>query len=124
MMPSISIAQKRREGGVNFRFKNLLARESISILNDDMEVLGLTFQKGDIRNNLLGLYRPPQGSRQKFISTLDNICNTTLKNTDSIIAGDFNIDISINSGNSYCSKELSNMMRSNGYYNLITNITR
>ena len=42
----------------------------------------------------------------------------------STTAGDLNIDISLNSGKSYCSKDLSDMMRANGYYNIITSVTR
>src|SRR5215469_960296 len=75
-------------------------------------------------HNLIGVYRPPNGNRTKFIKNLDDICNISLMKNVSTIAGDFNIDISLNNEKSYCSKDLSDMMRANGYYNVITSVTR
>src|SRR5215469_3496435 len=115
---------KTRGGGVSiFIKKSLKAKEIISVINEDIELFGLTFQNGNKKGNILGIYRPPQGSRPNFITILDETCNTILKSECSIIAGDFNIDVSTDN-KSYCSKRLLDTMRSNGFINLVTNITR
>src|SRR5215469_14272328 len=55
--------QKREEVVSQFLLKkSLKAKEIISVINEVIQLLGLTFQDGNKKgNNILGIYRPPQG---------------------------------------------------------------
>ena len=117
--------KERRGGGISVCIKkDLKAKVTLSMVNKDIEALAVTFNEGTRKFNLLGVYRPPQGSKANFIKTIDEICSTTLKNGTSLIAGDFNIDVSSNATTPYNSNSLIDTMTSNGYVNYITSITR
>ena len=117
--------KQKRGGGISVCVKKgLKAKATLSIVNKDIEALAVTFNGGTKKFNLLGIYRPPQGSKTNFIKTLDEICNTTLKNGISLIAGDFNIDVSNNATTTNRTNPLIDTMTSNGFVNYITSITR
>src|SRR5678816_3872187 len=117
--------KERKGGGVSVLLKkSFKAKEIFSLINSDIEALGVTFKEGSKTINLLGVYRPPQGSRGNFTQKLDDLCSSTLKSGITVIAGDFNIDVSNNNTNSCGKKLLIDTMTSNGYLNYITGITR
>src|SRR5678815_5320853 len=59
---------EKKGGGVSVLIKKCLkAKEIFSVVNSDIEALGVTFKEGSKTINLLGVYRPPQGSRVNFI---------------------------------------------------------
>ncbi|KAL7630974.1 UNVERIFIED_CONTAM: hypothetical protein RMT77_018738 [Armadillidium vulgare] len=117
--------KEKRGGGISVCIKkDLKAKVTLSIVNKDIEALAVTYNEGTKKFNLLGIYRPPQGSKTNFVKTLDEICSTTLKNGTSLIAGDFNIDVSNNATIPYHTNSLIDTMTSNGYENYITSITR
>lgn len=117
--------KKRKGGGVSILVrKGLKAKETFSVLNSDIEAIGITFNEGPKTINLSGVYRPPQGSRSNFVGKLDELCNSQLNTGISVIAGDFNIDVSSNNINSYQKESLISTMTSNGFLNYINGITR
>ena len=116
---------KKKGGGVSVFIKEeFKAKQFYSIVSSDIEAIGVTLIDGVRNISLIGLYRPPQGSRLNFIHSLDNLFNTKIKNELCIVAGDFNIDVSKGNTVSYCKDRFCNTMTSNGFTNLITNTTR
>ena len=116
--------QKKRGGGVSIYVKEHFDPKLVtSTINENIEMMGISINNHKELLNLVAVYRPPRGSTELFIQALNDLCNQTLKDNFTILAGDFNIDLSLNNINN-CKKRLLETMTSNGYTNYITNITR
>ena len=85
----------KRGGGVSIYMHvslKLDEKASISINNDNMELLGVGLKLGTKRLQILSIYRPPAGNSKQFIdSLLSHIDNSETKNF--LMGGDMNIDL-------------------------------
>ena len=88
----------RTGGGVSIFIKDNVEFDVIDDLNkssDDIEMLGIKLILDKTVNssmNLTGIYRPPNGNTEVFMSSLSNAINgNRLTASDSILTGDFNL---------------------------------
>ena len=120
------VRSNKRGGGVSIFVRNDICEYPkiiYSLINDHIEALVVCIENKSSKIAVVGLYRPPNGSKNEFINSLESIIQTHLRNTKMIIAGDFNIDL-CNHGPSTGNNSLSNAMMSNGLINYITIPTR
>ena len=84
-------------GGVSIfsRQPHLSKIETLSVCNQTIEVCVAKISIG-LKNVIIGIYRPPAGSVESFISEMDQLLqNNLIKNADFVLlAGDFNINLS------------------------------
>src|ERR1044072_2313284 len=120
------IRNDKRGGGVSIYIRNEFCNKVkiiTSIQNDIIEALAIQINTKQIKQNIVGIYRPPNSSRNDFIHALDTLILTRLNNTNILIAGDFNIDM-LNKSPSLGATPLQNLMTSHGFINYITQPTR
>ena len=104
-------------GGVSIYVKDyikVINSNLLALSNMNSEILGITLRICNLTVNIIGTYRPPNGSQLHFINQLDHLIINDLKDSQSIITGDMNIDL-LNSDNQY-TKDLINTMLSNGFF--------
>ena len=113
-------------GGISvFCDGNLAATKnsSLSICSVDSEicVVNFTYQKIDF--TIVGIYRPPQGCKQIFISELDQILHSIhMTSRVVLLVGDFNINL-IDYGDSNV-VDFKSLLYSKNYFCLINKPTR
>ena len=68
--------------------------DSLSMCNEDIEVCVVDIYHKTEKFTIIALYRPPNGSKENFISSLEDIlCQIDLVNHTVSILGDFNLNI-------------------------------
>jgi hypothetical protein len=120
-----TVRAERRGGGISIYIRDDLNCSKIDdacFLEDYIESVGVRVDIGNNSINIVGLYRPPNGLGMSFINKINSILTTTLKDRQSIFAGDMNINLlKIKEINT---KNLVNIMISNGFYSCISKATR
>ena len=120
------IRNDKRGGGVSIYIRNEFCNKVkiiTSIQNDIIEALAIQINTKQIKQHIVGIYRPPNSSRNDFIQALNTLIQTRLNNSNVLIAGDFNIDM-LNKNPSLGATPLQNLMTSHGFINYITQPTR
>ena len=120
-----TVRQLRRSGGISVFVKNSFNSELInelSYVNESIETCIVKISNENSCIFICAVYRPHSGTIENFTLSLENILeNQLLNNTDCLIGGDFNIDLSSNGGGADC---FSDMMYSHHFIQTITDITR
>ena len=92
-----TVRKNRRSGGVSVYVRNCISAEmkiSSSFENENIEICTVGIILDGISWNLLCIYRPHSGTIENFINSLEYILNKPeIKNKNSIILGDINIDL-------------------------------
>ena len=87
----------RRGGGVSIYVRednNCFINSEWSLINSYIELVSVTLVLNNVKINIMALYRPPDGDVQQFLDFLDNkILSKISPNNNSIMLGDFNIDL-------------------------------
>ena len=120
------VRNHKRGGGVSIYVRNEFCNNVkiiTSIGNDTIEALAIQINTKHTKQNIVGIYRPPNSSRNDFICALNTLIQTRLNNSNVLIAGDFNIDM-LNKNPSLGATPLQNLMTSHGFINYITQPTR
>jgi hypothetical protein len=91
------VRRDRRGGGVTVLVDEALHAEAVPDLTrctPELETSAVTFSAGRKNYSVLGLYRPPHSPLVQFNHSFSALLNSEyIKNTVSIVAGDFNIDL-------------------------------
>ena len=92
-----TIRKERRGGGIAIYVSNRYIAEKVdcvSVCGDDFEICCVNFEFFDKSFVILGIYRPPSGNIENFISELENVINSHAGiNKTIIIAGDINLNL-------------------------------
>ena len=83
-------------GGVSIFVKDHIQSEDLpllSVTNEIIECKGVAVQLVNYKLNILGIYTSPQSNRQMFLDSLENILTRIGNTGDTILAGDFNINL-------------------------------
>ena len=119
----------KRGGGVSIFVKQNLPFDEIdelNISNVNIECVGVKLSSSisNLSTTILGIYRQPRGNYLSFQNQIEQIIAThNLTQTDTIIAGDFNICL-LNEDHSDITNNFINSLRSSDFYPVITRPTR
>lgn len=111
-------------GGVIFYLKNEVKHELLKKFSVDKNMWCIVIKcKIQIKSYILiGIYHSPSASTAEFLNSLESEIEECSSNTiDTIIIGDFNIDMS---SNTFYQKRLSQIITENGLKQLINEATR
>ena len=120
-----TVRQIRRSGGVSIFVKDSLKSEFIhdlSFANENIEICTLKVSNETSQIILCGVYRPHMGTIENFTHSLEGILgNRQLNNSNCLVGGDLNIDIS---SNFQGAEVFVDMMRSHHFLQTINHVTR
>ena len=93
-----TVRQDARSGGVSIYHKhkfNACLLDNLSLCNLNIESCCVTVDFGDVKINVVGVYRPHSGTVNQFISEIDGILNDVDVGgrTRLCITGDFNVNL-------------------------------
>ena len=87
----------RRSGGVSIYFKNFIKSQliqNLSFQNENIEICTTKFKVAETTHCLISIYRPPNGSKEEFITSLNDVLNdASIKNCKCIVVGDLNLNL-------------------------------
>ena len=112
-------------GGVSIFVKESIQSEEVplaTITNEIIECKAIKIKLSNYTLNILGIYTPPQSSRTLFIDSLENILTQLGNNGDTLLTGDFNLDLLKLRNDANCLR-LYNSLISQSYHPVITRAT-
>ena len=121
-----TIREHSRGGGVSVfvsRNFNSFRVNELCLCTDDIESCVVKISSGALTFFIIGIYRPPRGSIENFLLSIENLFNSILLNNKFIIfTGDINIDLLDTEGNN--TMNYLNLMYSFNLIPTIDKITR
>jgi len=118
-----SNSETSRTGGVLLYIKEEIKYEIISIESCDRNWWAITIKVADVnlRGSIMLIYHSPSGSDTAFVEYLEESCDRALTSDNSIVMGDFNIDMKVQD---YTQDKLRRTLNSVGLSQLIKEATR
>ena len=91
-----SVRDGRKGGGVTLMYRDSLTARDLPFLNvnnDIFESVGIELSINSEKYVVIGVYRSPGNSLLFFNETCFNILESNIKNSKTIITGDFNVNL-------------------------------
>ena len=119
----------KRGGGVSIYVRDFFSFEildAVNISNPNIESAGikLSLPNSRLKMNILGIYRQPNGDKETFLDSLENIINANhFSSCDTLITGDLNICL-LKEKHCDFTLRFMNSLRSLNFHSLINRPTR
>ena len=96
---------------------NATINDKLTLVTPNIESLFVTVNRGKTKINVGVFYRPPNGDIEEFLKDLTHLSTLLPKGINTIVLGDFNIDLSCRSNKS---DKFENLILSIGFFPLVS----